>query len=76
MQNGITSLYDTNSLISTALNMFRDDFIEYLIDMYGCESISKNDRMHFTDYEMAVKCRDELSDIIPKAVETGNLFLP
>lgn len=76
LTNGVMSLYDTNSLISTAFNFLKNDYVEYLKDVYQCDEKPINDRMHFKNYEMAVECMNGLRDIVPRAIETGNLFLP
>lgn len=72
---GIQLVFETNKTIATTLNLFEDEYKEFIHCEFGSDEVSKNQKMHFKDYEKAVVCRDRLRDLIPKAIETGNLFL-
>ncbi len=72
---GVQLVFETNKTIASTLNLFEDEYKEFIHCEFGSDEVSKNQKMHFKDYEKAVACRDRLRDLIPKAIETGNLFL-
>ena len=72
---GVQLVFETNKTIATTLNLFEDEYKEFIHCEFGSDEVSKNQKMNFKDYEKAVACRDRLRDLIPKAIETGNLFL-
>ena len=72
---GVQLVFETNRAIANTFNFFEKDYKEFIHCEFGSDEVSKNQKMHFQDYEKAVKCRDALRDIVPKAIETGNLFL-
>ncbi len=73
---GVESRYETSTAMGRLLNLEPKDLNEFLTNQFGGETETKNKRIHFADYRTAAACRDGLRDLIPKAIETGNLFLP
>jgi hypothetical protein len=57
------------------LNLLPEEFAEFLTVKFHSEEKPKNNRMHFSNYEDAITCMEGLRALIPKAIETNNLFL-
>ena len=73
---GVESRYETSTAMARLLNLTPEDLNEFLTNQFNGEAETKNKRIHFADYRVACACRDGLRDLIPKAIATGNLFLP
>ena len=72
---GVEIQFNTNKTLAMTLNLNPEDLKYFIINEYHSEEKSKNDRMHFKDYDLAIDCMEGLRDLIPKAIKTGNLFL-
>jgi len=75
MVGGVEIQFNTNKTLAMTLNLLPEDIKYFLFEQYHSDEKSKNDRMHFQDYDLAVDCADGLRDLIPKAIATGNLHL-
>ena len=75
MRGNVESQYQTNTALGILLNLNKEDVKFFLHDKFGSEEESKNDKMHFADYQTASDCVDGLRDLIPMAKETGNLYI-
>ena len=75
MVGGVEIQFNTNKTLAMTLNLLPEDIKYFLFEQYHSDEKSKNDRMHFHDYDLAVDCANGLRDLIPKAIATGNLHL-
>lgn len=75
MMGKVEIQFNTNKTLAMTFNLLPDEYKEYIIDTYGSEEKLKNDRLHFSTYQSAVKCAEGLRDLVPKAMATGNLHL-
>lgn len=75
MRGSVENQYQTNSALGILLNLKPEEVKYYLHEEYGSEEKSKNNKMHFQDYQKASDCADGLRDLIPLAKETGNLHV-
>jgi len=75
MRGKVEVQYATNSTLGILLNLKASDIKYYIHEEFDSDKVSKNDKMHFQDYQKAVDCMDGLRDLIPKAIETGNLYI-
>ncbi len=73
--NGVEIQFDTNNTIAMLINLLPSDYAIFIANEFGSDTEAKNNRMHFQDYDKAVVCMESLRDLIPKAIETGNLYL-
>jgi hypothetical protein len=73
--NGVEIQFDTNNTIAMLINLLPSDYAIFIANEFGSDAEAKNNRMHFQDYDKAVVCMESLRDLIPKAIETGNLHL-
>jgi hypothetical protein len=60
--------------MASLLNLFHKDYMDFIYHEFGSDEKSKDDKMHFSDYSKAEICMNGLRDLIPKAIETNNLF--
>jgi hypothetical protein len=72
---GVELQYQTCTAISAILKLSPKDYKEYIFNVYHSDEESKNDKMHFSLYEDALKCQQGLRELIPIGLETGNIFL-
>jgi hypothetical protein len=75
LTGGVEIQYETNKTLAMTLNLLPEEYIEFIVNRFHSEEKAKNDKMHFSNYDDAENCRDGLRTLIPKAIETGNLFL-
>ena len=71
---GVESLYCSNGTIAAMLNLLPSEYAEFIHVKFNSDQEPKNEKMHFSTYEAAEVCRDGLRALLPRAIETGNLF--
>ena len=72
---GVEQRFETCPAMARLLNLTPEDLAFFLADRFGGEAETKNRKTHFADFASAAACRDGLRELIPVAIETGNLFL-
>jgi hypothetical protein len=75
LTGGVEIQFNTNNTLAMTLNLLPNEFAEFLTVKFKSEEKPKNNRMHFSDYDDAVACMEGLRALLPKAIETNNLFL-
>ena len=72
---GVEIQFDTLRTLATMLNLSHENMKYYISHEFNSDEQPKNDRLHFVNYDDAIECREGLRALIPKAIETGNLYL-
>ena len=72
---GCKQLYMSNESIGAMFSLSAKEYEYYICDQYNNDGVSKNRRVHFSDYQEAKRCVRGLRELVGKAIETGNLFL-